>query len=103
MLNRDHDAIMLREVGGVRLNEFSLGFGFLFLFLVVYSYVSNRMPSQVSGLSDLLKSNIDRGINSNEDELLKRRGLFGENTYPRKKRKSIWVHSFPSVMTVTPN
>jgi Ca2+-transporting ATPase len=55
------------------------------------------VPSQVSGLSGLLKSNLERGINSNEEDLLKRRDLFGANTYPRKKRKGIWVHSFPYV------
>lgn len=71
MLNRDHDAIMLHEVGGV------------------------------SGLSDLLKSNLDRGINSNEDELLKRRDLFGANTYPRKKRKSIWRFVFEACQDLT--
>ena len=59
------------------------------------------MSSQVSGLSDLLKSNLDRGVSSNEDELLQRRDIFGANTYPRKKRKSIWVRSFPYAMAVT--
>ncbi|KAM0847840.1 hypothetical protein ACQ4PT_054756 [Festuca glaucescens] len=71
MLNRDHDAIMLQEVGGV------------------------------SGLSDLLKSNLDRGINSNEEDLLKRRDLFGANTYPRKKRKSIWRFVFEACRDLT--
>ncbi|TVU05044.1 hypothetical protein EJB05_48192, partial [Eragrostis curvula] len=46
-LNRDHSNVLLQEVGGVR------------------------------GLSDLLKSNLDRGINPNEDELLQRRNIYG--------------------------
>ncbi|VAI34074.1 unnamed protein product [Triticum turgidum subsp. durum] len=71
MLNRDHDAIMLQEVGGV------------------------------SGLSDLLKSNLDRGVSSNEDELLQRRDIFGANTYPRKKRKSIWRFVFEACQDLT--
>ncbi|KAF7059624.1 hypothetical protein CFC21_066503 [Triticum aestivum] len=71
MLNRDHEAIMLQEVGGV------------------------------SGLSDLLKSNLDRGVSSNEDELLQRRDIFGANTYPRKKRKSIWRFVFEACQDLT--
>nr|XP_051200553.1 calcium-transporting ATPase 5, plasma membrane-type-like [Lolium perenne] len=71
ILNRDHDAIMLQEVGGV------------------------------SGLSGLLKSNLERGINSNEEDVLKRRDLFGANTYPRKKRKGIWCFVFESCRDLT--
>uniref|UniRef100_A0A8R7UJP7 Calcium-transporting ATPase n=1 Tax=Triticum urartu TaxID=4572 RepID=A0A8R7UJP7_TRIUA len=71
MLNRDHEAIMLQEVGGV------------------------------SGLSDLLKSNLDRGVSSNEDELLQRRDIYGANTYPRKKRKSIWRFVFEACQDLT--
>ncbi|XP_037435058.1 calcium-transporting ATPase 5, plasma membrane-type-like isoform X3 [Triticum dicoccoides] len=71
MLNRDHEAIMLQEVGGV------------------------------SGLSDLLKSNLDRGVSSNEDELLQRRDIFGANTYPCKKRKSIWRFVFEACQDLT--
>ncbi|KAM0892047.1 hypothetical protein ACQ4PT_026020 [Festuca glaucescens] len=71
MLNRDHDAIILQEVGGV------------------------------SGLSDLLKSNLHRGINSNEEDLLKRTELFGANTYPHKKRKSIWSFVFEACRDLT--
>ncbi|VAI86296.1 unnamed protein product [Triticum turgidum subsp. durum] len=60
-LNRDHDSVLLQEIRGVK------------------------------GLSDLLKSNLDMGINPTEDELLQRRDVFGANTYPRKKRKNILV------------
>jgi Ca2+-transporting ATPase len=60
-LNRDHDSVLLQEVGGVK------------------------------GLSDLLKSNLDKGASPNEDELLQRRNIYGANTYPRKKRKNILV------------
>jgi len=60
MLNRDHDTFIFQEVGGVR------------------------------GLSDLLKSNLNKGVSPDEDELLRRRDIFGANTYPRKKRRSIW-------------
>ncbi|XP_042966466.1 calcium-transporting ATPase 9, plasma membrane-type-like isoform X2 [Carya illinoinensis] len=42
----------------------------------------------VKGLSELLKTNLDKGINGDETELLKRRSSFGSNTYPRKKGRS---------------
>jgi Ca2+-transporting ATPase len=67
-LNRDHDSVLLQEVGGVK------------------------------GLSDLLKSNLEKGISLNADDLLQRRGIFGANTYPRKKRKSILVYAFTSFL-----
>ncbi|PVH64635.1 hypothetical protein PAHAL_2G319400 [Panicum hallii] len=71
MLNRDHDPIIFQEVGGVR------------------------------GLSDLLKSNLDKGVSPDEDELLQRRDIFGANTYPRKKRRSIWRFVFEACQDLT--
>ncbi|XP_062191047.1 calcium-transporting ATPase 5, plasma membrane-type-like isoform X1 [Phragmites australis] len=70
-LNREHDGVLLQEVGGVR------------------------------GLSDLLKSNLDRGISPNEDELLQRRNAYGANTYPRKKRKNILRFLFEACQDLT--
>ncbi|KAF8694900.1 hypothetical protein HU200_038003 [Digitaria exilis] len=71
MLNKDHDIIIFQEVGGVR------------------------------GLSDLLKSNLDEGVCPHEDELLQRRDIFGANTYPRKKRRSIWCFVFEACQDLT--
>ncbi|CAL5087545.1 unnamed protein product [Urochloa decumbens] len=70
-LNRDRDAIIFQEVGGVR------------------------------GLSDLLNSNLDKGVSPDEDELLRRRDIFGANTYPRKKRRSIWRFVFEACQDLT--
>ncbi|GAU35731.1 hypothetical protein TSUD_259060 [Trifolium subterraneum] len=44
----------------------------------------------VKGLSNLLKSNPDKGISGDDDDLLKRKNAFGTNTYPRKKGRSFW-------------
>ncbi|XP_072147580.1 calcium-transporting ATPase 5, plasma membrane-type [Setaria viridis] len=71
MLNRDHDAIIFQEVGGVR------------------------------GLSDLLKSSLDKGVSPDEEELLLRRDIFGANTYPHKKRRSIWRFVFEACQDLT--
>ncbi|EER99121.2 calcium-transporting ATPase 5, plasma membrane-type isoform X1 [Sorghum bicolor] len=71
MLNRDHDAILFQEVGGVK------------------------------GLSDLLKSDLDRGVSPDENELMQRRDIFGANTYPRKERRSIWHFVFEACQDLT--
>jgi Ca2+-transporting ATPase len=47
----------------------------------------------VKGLSNLLKSNPDKGISGDDADLLKRKNAFGTNTYPRKKGRSFWVCS----------
>ncbi|KQJ98964.2 hypothetical protein BRADI_3g40640v3 [Brachypodium distachyon] len=70
-LNRDHNSVVLQELGGIK------------------------------GLSGLLKSNLDRGISPNEDELLQRRDVFGANTYPRKKRKNILRFVFDACKDLT--
>lgn len=46
---------------------------------------------QIKGLSNLLKSNLERGINADVAELQRRKELFGTNTYPRKKGRSFFV------------
>ncbi|XVE91066.1 hypothetical protein DITRI_Ditri20bG0126300 [Diplodiscus trichospermus] len=45
----------------------------------------------VKGLSSLLRTNIEIGINGDEADLLNRRNAFGSNTYPRKKGRSFWM------------
>lgn len=46
---------------------------------------------QVKGLSDLLKTNTEKGIPGDDTDLLKRKNAFGSNTYPQKKGRSFWV------------
>ncbi|KAJ0090072.1 hypothetical protein Patl1_14095 [Pistacia atlantica] len=48
-------------------------------------------PSLVKGLSDLLKTNLEKGINGDDADLLKRKNIFGSNTYPQKKGRSFWM------------
>ncbi|PKI40235.1 hypothetical protein CRG98_039353 [Punica granatum] len=43
---------------------------------------------RVKGLSDMLRTNLEKGILGDEDDILKRRNAFGSNTYPRKKARS---------------
>ncbi|RYQ87117.1 hypothetical protein Ahy_B09g094592 [Arachis hypogaea] len=44
----------------------------------------------VKGLSNLLRSNLDKGISGDDADLLKRKNAYGTNTYPRKKGRSFW-------------
>ncbi|XP_027343471.1 calcium-transporting ATPase 9, plasma membrane-type-like [Abrus precatorius] len=55
----------------------------------------------VKGLSDLLKSNPDKGISGDDVDLLKRKNAFGTNTYPRKKGKSFWRFLWESWQDLT--
>ncbi|RZB58019.1 Calcium-transporting ATPase 9, plasma membrane-type [Glycine soja] len=41
----------------------------------------------IRGLSNLIKSNPDKGISGDDAHLLKRKNAFGTNTYPRKKEE----------------
>ncbi|KAH1047870.1 hypothetical protein J1N35_038654 [Gossypium stocksii] len=45
----------------------------------------------VKGLSGLLRTNLEKGIDEDEADLLNRRNAFGSNTYPRKKGRSFWM------------
>ncbi|KAG5594187.1 hypothetical protein H5410_035419 [Solanum commersonii] len=41
-------------------------------------------------VSEKLKTNLDKGIDGDEVDLLKRKNAYGSNTYPRKKGRSFW-------------
>ncbi|XP_039009543.1 calcium-transporting ATPase 9, plasma membrane-type-like [Hibiscus syriacus] len=45
----------------------------------------------VKGLSGMLRTNLEKGINEDEADLSNRRNAFGSNTYPRKKGRSFWM------------
>ena len=49
---------------------------------------------QVKGIADLLKTNLEKGINGSDDDYIKRKNAFGSNTYPRKKGRSFWVNCY---------
>ncbi|XP_059459519.1 calcium-transporting ATPase 10, plasma membrane-type-like [Corylus avellana] len=45
----------------------------------------------VKGLSNLLKTNLEKGIQGDDTDLVKRRNAFGSNVYPRKKGRTFWM------------
>ncbi|KAI4344423.1 hypothetical protein L6164_011652 [Bauhinia variegata] len=52
----------------------------------------------VKGLSDLLKTNLEKGVYGDDTDLVKRRNAFGSNTYPRKKGRSFLDLTFIILM-----
>ncbi|KAG6503735.1 calcium-transporting ATPase 5, plasma membrane-type-like [Zingiber officinale] len=70
-LTRDHDFSSLQEYGGVK------------------------------GLANLLKTNLERGIRDDDEEIVHRRNTFGANTYPQKKGRSFWVFLWEACQDLT--
>ncbi|XP_020593782.1 calcium-transporting ATPase 8, plasma membrane-type-like [Phalaenopsis equestris] len=70
-MTRDHDMSSLQEYGGVK------------------------------GLSNLLKTNLDKGIVGSDAELLHRRNTFGANTYPQKKGRNFLVFLWEACQDLT--
>ncbi|KAG1331943.1 Calcium-transporting ATPase 5, plasma membrane-type [Cocos nucifera] len=56
---------------------------------------------RVKGLSDMLKTNIDRGISGDDSEVLHRRNIFGANTYPQKKGRNFLVFVWEACQDLT--
>nr|XP_027065795.1 calcium-transporting ATPase 10, plasma membrane-type-like isoform X2 [Coffea arabica] len=44
----------------------------------------------VKGVAEKLKTSLEKGIRGDETDFLKRKNIFGSNTYPRKKGRSFW-------------
>ncbi|CAN6547516.1 unnamed protein product [Malus baccata var. baccata] len=55
-----------------------------------HNFAALQQYGGVTGLGDLLKTNLDKGIHGDDADLLKRKNAFGSNTYPRKKARSFW-------------
>ncbi|KAF7837972.1 calcium-transporting ATPase 8, plasma membrane-type [Senna tora] len=70
-ISRDHNIEALQQYGGAR------------------------------GLSDLLKSNIEKGIHGDDADLGKRRNAFGSNNYPRKKGRSFLLFMWDACKDLT--
>ncbi|KAK0571958.1 hypothetical protein LWI29_023972 [Acer saccharum] len=52
---------------------------------------ANAPAIRVKGLSELLKTNLDKGNSGDDADLQKRKDAFGSNTYPQKKGRSFWM------------
>ncbi|KAL8151668.1 hypothetical protein V2J09_021476 [Rumex salicifolius] len=59
-MSRDHDLPLLRQYGGA------------------------------PGLAQRLKTNPEKGIPGDDDDILTRKNIYGSNTYPQKKGRSFW-------------
>ncbi|KAE9587701.1 putative calcium-transporting ATPase [Lupinus albus] len=70
-ISRDHDTTALQQYGGV------------------------------AGISDLLKTDLEKGVHDDEAELLKRRNAFGSNNYPRKKGRNFLMFLWDACKDLT--
>ncbi|KAH1232141.1 Calcium-transporting ATPase 8, plasma membrane-type [Glycine max] len=70
-ISREHDTAALQQYGGV------------------------------VGLSNLLKTNPEKGIHGDEADLLKRRNAFGSNNYPRKKGRGFLMFMWDACKDLT--
>ncbi|XP_030937572.1 uncharacterized protein LOC115962840 [Quercus lobata] len=52
---------------------------------------------RLKGLTYLLETNLEKGIQGDAADLMKRRNAFGSNTYPRKKGRSVFLGSTPPI------
>ncbi|KAJ4911187.1 plasma membrane-type protein [Raphanus sativus] len=67
--------------------DFGIGPEQLVLMSKDHNITSLKQYGGAQGLSDLLKTNIEKGVSGDDDDLLKRKTIYGSNTYPRKKGK----------------
>lgn len=70
-ISREHDTASLQQYGGV------------------------------AGVSNLLKTDLEKGINGDDADLLRRRNAFGSNNYPRKKGRSFFMFMWDACKDLT--
>ncbi|XP_068332227.1 calcium-transporting ATPase 10, plasma membrane-type-like isoform X1 [Pyrus communis] len=88
-VTRDHNFAALQQYGGAS-PPHNLFCDLNWYINTIAYFCSVVSLHQVTGLGDLLKTNLDKGIHGDDVDLLKRKNAFGSNTYPRKKARSFW-------------
>lgn len=89
-ISREHDTAALQQYGGVC--SPIIIFVSLVMFLVSHKFHAFLLNHyQVAGISNLLKTNLEKGVIGDDADLLKLRNAFGSNNYPRKKGRAFWV------------
>ncbi|KAG2274926.1 hypothetical protein Bca52824_057481 [Brassica carinata] len=67
--------------------DFGIGPEQLVLMSKDHNIGSLQQYGGAQGLADLLKTNTEKGISGDDEDLLNRKNIYGSNTYPRKKGK----------------
>ncbi|XP_054781751.1 calcium-transporting ATPase 9, plasma membrane-type-like isoform X2 [Prosopis cineraria] len=75
----------------VSVSDFAVGLEELVSMFKDHNISALERYGGVKGLSSLLQSSPEKGINGSNDDLLRRRTAFGTNTYPRKKGRSFFM------------
>ncbi|KAL3745858.1 hypothetical protein ACJRO7_014889 [Eucalyptus globulus] len=71
--------------------DFGISQDQLLLMTKDHNYSALEEYGGVKELSNLLKTNLEKGICGDDADLHARRNAFGSNTYPRKKGRSFWM------------
>ncbi|TKW37713.1 hypothetical protein SEVIR_1G066100v4 [Setaria viridis] len=66
-----------------------------------HNYSALQEYGGVKGLTNLLKTNSEKGIHGDEADLSCRANAFGANRYPRKKGRSFWVFLWEACQDMT--
>ncbi|KAI3900110.1 hypothetical protein MKW98_001010 [Papaver atlanticum] len=53
-------------------------------------FVALDQHGGVNGLSEMLKTDANKGITGDDDDILSRKNIFWSNTYPQKKARTFW-------------
>ncbi|GAU40189.1 hypothetical protein TSUD_374970 [Trifolium subterraneum] len=66
-----------------------------------HDIASLQQHGGVAGVSNLLKTDLEKGIDGDDADLLRRRNAFGSNNYPRKKGRSFWMFMWDACKDLT--
>ncbi|WOK95006.1 calcium-transporting ATPase 8, plasma membrane-type-like [Canna indica] len=66
-----------------------------------HNFSSLEVYGGVQNLAKMLKTNLDKGIGEDDAEILRRRNVFGSNTYPQKKSRSFWMFLWEACQDLT--
>ncbi|XP_047249430.1 calcium-transporting ATPase 10, plasma membrane-type isoform X2 [Capsicum annuum] len=83
-------ALILSAPTATSLGEFDISQEELTFMSREHDFNALQQCGGVKGVSEKLKTNLDKGIDGDEVDLLKRKNAYGSNTYPRKKGRSFW-------------
>ncbi|XP_059637463.1 calcium-transporting ATPase 10, plasma membrane-type-like isoform X2 [Cornus florida] len=79
-----------KQVNGTPIGHYDIGQEALSLLTREHDLSALQQCRGVKGLADMLKTNLEKGIPGDDDDILDRKNVFGSNTYPRKEGRIFW-------------
>ncbi|KAL0726998.1 hypothetical protein Bca4012_023091 [Brassica carinata] len=91
-ISRDDGLRVLKLCDGASCLSYAIYTRLMFYLAVSLAYLLGPVhATQVSGLARLLHTDLEKGICGTDDDILRRREVFGSNTYPLKKEGNFWM------------